>query len=100
MITGRVVDSVTGEAVAGATVVAGGGSATTREDGFFEFSAAATTRAVSAAAPGYFENAVPLPDEGPVLIELLPQTFEEEAVEGDGRGARTGTPGGDPGGAR
>ncbi len=80
-ITGRVVDSVTGEAVAGATVAAGGRSVTTREDGFFEFSAAATTRAVSAAAPGYFENAVPLPEEGPVVIELLPRTFEEEAVE-------------------
>ena len=42
---------------------------------------AAAARSVSAAAPGYFENAVPLPDEGPVLIELLPRTFEEEAVE-------------------
>ena len=80
-ITGRVVDSVTGEPVSGATVAAGGGRATTRDDGSFELSVAAAARSVSAAAPGYFENAVPLPDEGPVLIELLPRTFEEEAVE-------------------
>lgn len=81
VVTGRVVDSVTGEAVAGATVSAGGQSATTREDGSFALSAAATARAVSAAAPGYFDNTVPLPDEGPVLIEVLPRTFEEEEVE-------------------
>ena len=99
-VTGRVVDSVTGEPVAGATVAAGGRSATTREDGSFELSVAETARTVSAAAPGYFENAVPLPDEGPVLIELLPRTFEEEGRRGDRGGARAGAPGGDPGSAR
>ena len=99
-ITGRVVDSVTGEPVSGATVAAGGRSATTREDGFFELSVATTTRSAAASAPGYFENAVALPDEGPVLIELLPRTFEEEGRRGDRGGARAGAPGGDPGSAR
>ena len=80
-VAGRVVDSVTGAPVSGARVTVGGRSATTREDGSFELSVAATARSASAAAPGYFDNAVPLPDEGPVLIELLPRTFEEEAVE-------------------
>ena len=80
-ITGRVVDSVTGEPVSGARVTAGGRSATTREDGSFALSVPATARSAAATAPGYFDNAAPLPPEGPVLIELLPRTFEEEAVE-------------------
>lgn len=80
-ITGRVVDRVTGQPVAGATVTAGGRSATTREDGSFELAAPASTRSASATAPGYFENAVVLSGAAPVLIELLPRAFEEEAVE-------------------
>ncbi len=80
-VAGRVVDSVTGAPVSGARVTVGGRSATTREDGSFELLAPSTARSASATARGYFDNAVPLPDEGPVLIELLPRTFEEEAVE-------------------
>lgn len=80
-ITGRVVDGVTGAPVPGATVTSGGTSATSREDGSFRLAAAPTSASLAASAPGYFENTVPLPGEGEALIELLPRTFEEEAVE-------------------
>ena len=80
-ITGRVVDSVTGLPVPGATVTAGGGTTTTREDGSFQLAVPAAARSASATAPGYFENAVALAGMGPLLIQLLPRAFEEEAVE-------------------
>jgi hypothetical protein len=80
-ITGRVVDSVTGQPVSGATVTAGRVSASAGEDGSFLLDVSPLVRLVSAAAPGYFENAVSLAGEGPFLIQLLPRAFEEEGVE-------------------
>lgn len=80
-ITGRVVDSVTGLPVPGATVTAGGGTTTTREDGSFRLAVPSATRSASATAPGYFENAVAVAGTGPLLIQLLPRAFEEEGVE-------------------
>ena len=84
-VRGRVVDRVTGLPIAGATVEvpgeAAGSRATTGEDGFFQLTIGNVAVSVTASAPGYFENSARLPARGEVLVELLPRTFEEEAVE-------------------
>ena len=80
-IAGRVVDAVTGAPVPGAAVVAAGAAAVTGEDGSFRLEVPPGAASLRVAAPGYFETSVPVPGDGEAVIELLPQTFEEEAVE-------------------
>ena len=91
-ITGRVVDGVTGAPVAGAAISAGDATATTREDGSFRLTAPASADSLEVLVPGYFETSVPIPDDGEALIELLPRTFEEEAVEVTAEAPELGRP--------
>ena len=81
VVTGRVVDAVIGAPVPEAALVAGAATAVTGADGSFRLEVPAGAGSLQVAAPGYFETTVPIPGDAEALIELLPRTFEEEAVE-------------------
>ena len=79
-VGGRVVDRVTGAPVSGATVTAGDETVLTGPDGAFRLTADRAP-VIVVVADGYFEATAVASDSGDTLIELLPRTFEEEAVE-------------------
>ena len=80
-IAGRVLDRVTGEPVAGATVSLGDETASTAADGSFRLVTGLGAAVLEVLADGYFEATVAASETGETVVELLPRTFEEEGVE-------------------
>ena len=80
-VGGRVIDRVTGAPVSGATVTAGDETVSTAPDGSFRLPGGGGVPVLRVLADGYFEATVLADETGETVIELLPRTFEEEAVE-------------------
>lgn len=92
-IRGRVVDAVSGVAVAGARVSAGGVAAVTDEQGGFALTAAdAAAVALVVARTGYRVQrlTVTLPVISPVIVELVPETTFTDRIEVTATRAREG----------